>query len=229
MSLEPQSSEGIIMKVVDFREYDQILTILTPHQGLIKLFMKKFKPSASKPIIKLSPITKVEFQYTEGKNGMGKCLEIHPLDSYLKLREKLSFLETAGKLINAILSSQIDYRPIPLIYNLLSFYLEKIPTIPHLKAFEASFLIKIIKHDGLLNAELSCSLCQKELLTVCIHQHEHFCETHAPLDSLKLNADEFLAYLQLAACQSLSELNLLEIPELLPSKIELLFSCKISH
>jgi DNA repair protein RecO (recombination protein O) len=226
---KPELTEGIILKVIDFRDYDQIMTVFTPEMGIVKWIIKKRKPATGKTLQKLSPITRAEFIYTYTKSDLWKCKEVIILDTYVKLREKYAWIETAGKLIHAVLISQTNHKPAPRLYQLLNYTLEKIPLVANPKLLEISFMLKILKNEGLMNTELTCSHCSKELQALHIAENEYFCGAHAPLGALELDYNEILAYLQLAACQTLSELQAIEMPESLPKKVEILFSAALEH
>lgn len=213
-------TEGIILKVIDFRDYDQIMTVFTQERGIVKWILKKGKPVQGKPQGKISPLTCAEFIYTETKGDIWKCREISALNHYLKLRENYGWLETAGRLIQRILESQAEQKPAPRLYKLLNAYLEKIPLTMSLPALEISFILYLLKHEGLINLDLHCSVCQKPLQSLHMVRGDHFCNIHAPLDAFVFDEEETLAWMQLAACQTFSELQTIAIPESLSLKAE---------
>ncbi len=220
-------TEGIILKVIDFGEYDQIMTVFTRERGIIKLIFKKKKPSQENPMVKISPLVRAEFIYSETKGGIWKCREISTFNHYLKLRENYAWLESAARLINCILISQEEQKPAPKLYQLLTLYLEKIPLTSNLHSLEISFMALILKHEGLINVDLHCSLCQKPLHSLHISRGDHFCSIHAPLDAFVLDDAETLAWLQIIASQTFTELQSVTIPSSLPPKIENLFKSLI--
>jgi DNA repair protein RecO (recombination protein O) len=222
-------SEGVILKVIDFHDYDQIMTVFTPERGIVKWIYKKGRPTSAKPQTKISPLVRAEFLYTESKGDIWKCREISIINNYFKLREDYAWLETAGQLIQWILSSQCEHKPAPKLYRLLIAYLEKIPFATNRYALEISFLVYLLKHEGLINFDLYCSLCQRPLQSLYMARGDHFCSVHAPLDALFFDEDETLAWMQIAACQSFSELNKLTIPETLSTKACHLFQNLINH
>lgn len=214
-------TEAIVLKVIDFREFDQIITAFSLERGIVKWIYKK-RSSKKKPLTKISPLMKGEFIYLETKGEIWKCREFSLLNYSCKLRDNYDWLLTAGKLIHWILASQALQKPASRLYRLLSVYLEKIPFIPFMKTVELSFLIKLLQHEGLLNPHLHCLICQKPLQSLHIMQGEHYCRSHAPPEALIFQEDETLAWLQIAACQTFSELQKIPIPETLPAKAEAL-------
>lgn len=218
----PQRTEGIILKVIDFRDYDQIMTVFTPDRGIIKLLMKK-KKLDSNSSVKLSPLTRAEFVFTPNQGEIWKCKETAILNYYLKLREQYAWLETSGRFIKSIFLTQIEHKPAPLIYKLLLVYLEKIPHMPNMESLEISFMLKILKHEGFINTDLHCSTCRIPLTKLSITRGDHYCSIHAPKGSIPFNEEETLSFMQLAACQTFSELKAIPISEHLNSKTQHLF------
>lgn len=216
-------TEGVILKVIDFRDYDQIMTVFTPERGIVKWIFKKGKPAQGKPHNKISALARGEFVYSESKGEIWKCREISIFNHYLKLRENYAWLQAAGNLIQWILISQVEQKPAPKLYRLLISYLEKIPLTTNLPSLQMSFIIHLLKHEGLINFDLHCSLCQKPLRSLNIAHGNHFCNIHAPVDSLIFNEDETLAWMQTAACKTFSELQAVSMPDNFLQKAETLF------
>lgn len=222
-------TEGVILKVIDFRDYDQIMTVFTLERGIVKWIYKNKKPPAGIALTKISPLSRAEFVYTETKGDIWKCREISIFNHYLKLRENYASLETAARFINWISISQVEQKPAPKLYRLLVTYLEKIPLSSNPRTLEISFLIHLLQHEGLIHFDLHCSLCQKPLRSLHIARGDHFCPIHAPLDALVFNEEETLAWMQIAACKTFKELQMISVPESLPQKAEILFKSLIQH
>ncbi len=216
-------TDGIILRVIDFRDYDQIMTVFTQERGIVKWIFKKSQKTNKSIPEKLSPIVRAEFIYTESKGDIWKCREISISNQFLKLRESYARLETAARLINWILLSQVEHKTVPRLYQLLITYLEKISLSNNLPSLEISFLIHLLKHEGLFNVNLHCSICQKPLRSLQMCHGDHFCTIHAPIDSIIFNEEETLAWMQVAACKTFSELQAIAIPAKLPELSEKLF------
>lgn len=142
-------SEGIILHEIPYGNNDQILTIFTSDQGLLKLFCKKGRHKKDKNM-RPSPLTKVDVVYREKQSDLYACEEISIIESFLPLRKELSYLQAGCDLIRAVYASQMAGRPAPLLYQLLNYYLEKISLIPDPKVLVASFKLKVLRHEGLL-------------------------------------------------------------------------------
>lgn len=215
-------TEGIVLKVVDFGEYDQILTVFTPERGVVKWIVKKYQ-AKGRLLNKISPLSRAEFFYIETKGEIWKCREMTLLNPYLKLRENYAWLETAGRFLNWIVTSQMEQKPAPKLYSQFMIYLEKIPLLSNLPALELSFLIQILKHEGVINLDFCCSLCQKPLQKLHLMQGSYFCTSHAPFGSFTLNEEESEALLNISKSQKFSELQTISIPKTIVEKAFSLF------
>src|SRR4051812_11420520 len=101
MNSELNKAEGIILHAVPYGNYDQILTVFTKDQGVIKLFCKKGKIGGRR----FTPLVKIECIFREGKSELHSCEEIFILDSYLHLRNRLIDLEAGCHLIQSVYKS----------------------------------------------------------------------------------------------------------------------------
>ena len=83
-------TEGVILHAsLNFRDYDQILTVFTPDEGIVKFIVKR-SLTANGSIN--SPLTRVEFVYSKGKSDLLLCREISLLKMHLELRKKIEWL-----------------------------------------------------------------------------------------------------------------------------------------
>lgn len=147
--MELKNTEGIILNVIPYQNFDQILTLFTPERGLLKFFCKKSKTKSQR----FAPLTKVEVIYIEKKSELFVCEEINPIQSYLNLRNNLSHLQASCDLLRDVYSTQFVDKPAPLLYQLLNFYLDKISVIQDPYVLSLSFKLKILKHEGIFDWE----------------------------------------------------------------------------
>lgn len=142
----PSRTEGIILQNTPYRNDDQILTLFTADQGLLKLFCNKSNSRGQR----YTPLMKVEIVYREKKSEIFACEEISLLQSNLQLRNELSHLQVGCEMIRAINKSQVVGRSAPLLYQLMVYYLDKISHVEDPWILDASFKLKILNHEGLL-------------------------------------------------------------------------------
>jgi DNA repair protein RecO (recombination protein O) len=170
-SLEVQCAEGVILHMIPYRNYDQILTVFTSQQGVLKFFCKKGKGQ------RYMPLTRAEFAYREKKSELFACEEISIVDSYVQLRNQFVHLQAGCDLIRTVSASQVVGKAAPLVYQLLIFYLDKIPNVADAWTLALSFRLKILKHEGMLNIESNqlddFSTAEMELLIILTYSQSY--------------------------------------------------------
>ncbi len=152
--MQIQRAEGVILQSLNFQDYDQILTVFTREEGLIKLIVKRARHAKSGRGGFTAPFTQAEFIYKEGRGEIFTCSEVSVIHQHLGLRRSLSVLEAACDIIKALLLVQPIQAAAPQLYDLLILYLTHIPRLRDPYALAASFRLKLLKHEGLLGNEI---------------------------------------------------------------------------
>lgn len=218
------STEGIILRVIPFRDYDQIISIFTLEAGLVKVLYKGSSTKSKKGKGLCMPLTKVEVSYREKRGEVFGCHELNCREIFLSLRKNLCFLEVACDLLQVILDSQLIGKSSPQLYHLLCYYLHKIPQTVNPCLLGASFRLKLLKHDGLVGFPFSCSECGEFLHhEAFIYGSESWCRKHHLDRSQSWNLNELQTVYCLANSQSFKEICLLDVQPRLQNKIAAFF------
>ena len=157
-------SEGIVLNVLNFREVDQIVTVFTENEGVMKFFSKR--GNAGKKECKSLTLTRAEFVYTIGKSELYPLQEISPKEHFLQLRQNLKDLTVACEFLKSILDTQMMHKPAPYLYKLLIAYLSRISGFANYEALESSFRLKILNHEGILDLSSGSFFSEQELYLV---------------------------------------------------------------
>jgi DNA repair protein RecO (recombination protein O) len=212
-------SEGVILQVVKYQEHDQIHTVFTPDNGLIKIFSSGAILSKA-GLRGINPsLAKVELIYAEGKNDLHKGKEISMLSPHIHLRQENKRLESVLEMAKTLLKSQLSYKPAPDLYRLFIYYIEKLKDISNAGVLTASFQMKLLKHEGWLNLSFICSKCHSPLQDLSLFEGETYCPMHAPTSSFLFNEEEALQLYLLAYTRSFAELASLHLPSCVKEKI----------
>ena len=224
--MQADRTEGIILQAIKFQDYDQIITVFTPADGVVKFFVKgALRPKYNQGAL-TAPLSRAEFVYKRGKSELLVCQEISMLNQHLSLRQDIDQLEAAFDLLLALISSQLGDTPAPDLYNLLVSYLEKLAIHSDPWALAASFRLKILRHEGRLGLSQNCAHCNTALQTLYFSEGECYCRSHAPPGSQEFDPEEIELLLALAYCRTHGQLAALTISSALRHKIKLLFqSC----
>lgn len=217
-------TEGIVIQAVAFRDYDQIVTLFTPDNGLVKAILKGSNRKGRKSGGPCSPLTRIELSWTDGKGEIGRGEEFFTTHHYAALRQNLVLLEAGCDLLRAIQQSQFVGKASPDLYKLLLYYLDKLSTSPDPAVVTASFRLKLLKHEGLLSIPFHCFACQEPLKDAFYHSGAVFCAKHRPPMGILLSMDETTLMESLANCQSYSSLVKIILTPSLSKKITTFFS-----
>ena len=223
MSHTFQTTEGLILRVIPFKDYDQILVLFT-EKGLIKVIEKGGRSKSRGKKGLCTPLTQVELIYSERRGEIFCCHEIHCLDSFTILRQELLFLEVASDFLQALLTSQLPGKEAPQLYALLLFYLKKIPLTASPWILATSFRLKLLKHDGLSVFPFICFECGSTLeQEAFVREADCGCILHQPQASRVWVVADLQKMYQLATCQNYRELNGCDISQQLQNQVRLYF------
>ena len=75
-------------------------------------------------------------------------IDATPLNLHSALRTSLSHLNAAGTILRALFRSQLPGKPSKLLFHLTLAYLHHLPEATSPDSFTASYLLKLIKHEG---------------------------------------------------------------------------------
>lgn len=155
-----EKNEGIVLRATLYREKDRILTLFTKNQGCISLIMKGVSNKNYHLLALSSPLSQGEYLYTKGNSSLYSFQDGTLLDEHLLLRKKWSYLEAAGEMGRLLLKSQMHGEPAPLLYLLFTTYLKQIPSFENPSHLIASFILKLLHHEGVLGETEFSSLLQ---------------------------------------------------------------------
>ena len=136
------TDHGLVLRSFDYKEKSRIFTLFSRKEGIISLISRKALANLT------TPLCYGEFLYYKGRGDLYSLKEGRILDMHLPLRASYDLLQVATKMLQSILDSQLPGKPTPELFDLLLAYLKQLPRNPD--ALYASFLLKLLKHEGLL-------------------------------------------------------------------------------
>lgn len=224
--MQTYRTEGVILQACNFQDYDQILTLFTHDEGIVKLIVKGANRPKQRGGAITTPLTRLEIEYSKGRNEIQKCQSLSLLNPHLNLRNHLPALEASCEIIKSIQRTQQPSVPAKNLYVLLNRYLEKIPDFNDPFILSASFMLKILRHDGLFTIapqETRCSVCTTPLNSHFLFAGEAFCSQHAPNGSLCFSSEEIDLMILLAYCRHFDPLTHIPMTPDLYQKIKEFF------
>ncbi|MCX6989647.1 MAG: DNA repair protein RecO [Chlamydiae bacterium] len=219
--------KAIVLRAVPFKDRQSILTLLSEEKGIVSMIVKGLSKSRPHLIACINPLCQAEFIYTEGRSDLLKCVEASVIDTHFALREKYSFLEQGLQLAKILLESQYPGKSTPALYALFSCFLKQIPSFREaLPTLSSSFLLKLLKHEGLLLLDATCSACL-ELKEIHVYGGDMYCKRHAPVGSFSFSEMEWKILELLAQAKSFEALRQTSLENAFREKIELYFQSRM--
>lgn len=210
-------TEGIVLRVIPFRNTSQIVTLFTKDAGLIKVFYTPRKNN------RCTPLTKVELLYRERDGEIFSCHEMSPLDFFQDIRKELAYIQTASELIEILQNTQWIGKKAPRLYSLLCFYMNKVSTTSNLLTLVSSFKLKQLLHDGLIHLPFLCSVCGVSLCDEAFNEGQDMrCDKHALPHQTKWSKEELDVLLCLTFSESYKLISQIPIEDTLKKKIDIL-------
>lgn len=222
-----QKCEGIVLHAIKFKDYDQILTLFTPNLGLLKMLIKGAYSRRLGQGANLDILHQAEFVFTKRHNALAVCRERKVLNSNFELRKSLSSLESSCTMAKAVLCSQVEERPADQLYELLKCYLKRISLSNQPAILASSFLLKLLRHEGLFGLTPCCNICSIDLNEYFVYQGECYCSSHSPIEAIPLSIFEAKSLFTLAFSRSFSDIENTPLEPDLEKKIKWLFDSLI--
>ncbi|QVL58110.1 MAG: DNA repair protein RecO [Simkaniaceae bacterium] len=223
--MNDEKTEGIVLKAVPFKENDRILSLFTPDQGVMSLYVRGLSRKNPSLVNLATPLCRAEFLFRKGRSDLHRFIDGSIIDLHLPMRRSYRHLEYAGKMLQAILKSQMPGKGAEGLYYLLSSYLKKLPDSPLPETLWTSFELKLLKYEGLLAIHDTCLSCGKEKASH-ISEGESRCEKCCHPMSLPFSDLDWKTLLVLSHARTFAPfINL----ELSPSFIQAIESIFISQ
>jgi DNA repair protein RecO (recombination protein O) len=221
--------EGIVVQSIPFKDYDRIVTLFTPREGLIRLVVKGALRSDKGKGYGMEPLAQVEVLYTQGRGDLCSCFESTVLNSNVALRSHLLLLRSACEMLQIVSATQQQGKPASDLYELLIAYLQRLPAAQEPRTIASSFRLKTLRHEGLFSLHFYCALCHSLLDGESFHYgNELFCKNHASKEAMVFSKEERDLLLILAFCRDFNILRDLPLSDTLLHKICCLFEHSIA-
>lgn len=215
--------EGLIISTAPFQDYNRIMTVLTPNEGLLKFILKGSAHTKNGGATSSTPFMVVELIYTKARSELLKCHEISMLEHNLALRNHLATLAAACDMLQVVKATQMPGKSCPGLYQLLLAYLRKMPAAHDPATLSASFRLKTLRHEGLWRNFSRCSHCECEVVDHYIFAGNTYCKLHTPPYALEISFSEKEIFELLAFSRDLSLMASLPMTQDLTKKIKHLF------
>lgn len=212
--METLEVEGLIIQTQPYQDRLMIGQLFTK-EGLLN-----FIYTTKKNLPSLTPLTLGCFILRKKSSShFYKVTDSYIVDHFLQIRSSLQQLQAAGSILHALKTTQLSEKPSPSLFSLTKLYLSQLKKTTNPHVLEASFFMKLLKHEGLLNDQKICYKCQVPRIDF-IESGRLLCQLCAPQKALSFKEEEFQTFLCLCHSQSFQELERLTLSQELHKKIK---------
>ena len=218
MTIKDKTTEGIVLRSLEYKERQRILTVFTEQFGLISVIVKGLSKKSHHLLALTTPFSQSAFVLRRQRSELFNFLDGTLLDEHLSLRGTFAHLQAAGRLGQAILRSQLPEKAAPDLYALFVSYLKQIPHLTDPTSLLLSFQLKLWKHEGHLELSDECSSCQATP-THYLQEGESVCSLHAKSHAQSFSAKEWTTLKELLHVRSFQKLQTIPASPQLIEKI----------
>ena len=162
--MQPQVSDAIILRHINYGEADRIVTFFTPDLGRRKGFARGARKSRKRFGPGLELFAQVRMHWTAPKSGELLSLrEVDLVDLRTGLRNDLDAMALAGygcELVEELIGDDPAH---PETYHLLRAFLDHLATNGYTAESRMLFELRLLNHVGYVPHLLHCSECDNEL------------------------------------------------------------------
>lgn len=205
-NLEPMfiQEEALVLKSAPFEEKTFIVDLFCENTGIVKVFVRGVQPG-------LEPYTHISVVLQKGRKDLYYLKEFSLLARLPKERTP-PILEVSYRLYEALEGATRDAQ----IYALYKAFLENLHLAKKPRNILASFLLKLLRHEGLLSIDRAAG-------ATIFAEGEWFTEKEAPVWGLHLSEKEVEDLLIITTSRSLWEIDEKNLSEAFLMKINQIF------
>jgi DNA repair protein RecO (recombination protein O) len=143
-----EEHEGLVLRAIDYKDRQRILTLLTPDRGILSLIIKGISPKKPHLLALSTPLMHAEYLMRAQRSELYSFVDASPLTTHSNLRASLPHLTAATTILRSLLSTQLPGKPSELLFRLTLSYLHHLPSAPDPEPLTSSYLLKLLKHEG---------------------------------------------------------------------------------
>lgn len=184
-----RSVDGIVLRCTPLRDVSWVSAAYTKELGLISFVTPKSKAARAA----IQPYARLELVVRPAKSGdLFRLVDYSSINAYLPMRENLSRMRSAALCASALLKSQMPGKPSEGLFIALCRHMEEIAKSEEPRRIGAQFVIKLLKHDGLLEAPPVCSECGRAIGPAVFSHTGIICPNCSKQAETELSAFEYL-------------------------------------
>ena len=137
---------GIVLTSTPLKENSCVFTLFTKELGIVSCFAHGLSSKNLRKRVLTTPLSYGSYELKKKKGAFhlhdGSSLSLIPKNEFANVT-------LVGSLLRYIKKTQLEQKPAPALFDLLIYYVKKCSSMGNVQAMHASFLLKLMKHEGM--------------------------------------------------------------------------------
>ncbi|BAE81627.1 conserved hypothetical protein [Chlamydia felis Fe/C-56] len=182
---------AIALKNLPLGKNHCVTTIFSP-LGLLSFFAKHGQTLHCDFREALIPLSLGIYSLDYSPPKMRKLISAEVNNPFSEIKSSFPLLQAAGKMGQSILESQWQEKPSQKLFSLFLNFLHRLPESKNPEMFSATFLLKLLQYEGILDLSSTCATCKQHIPTQQCYRHKgmKFCLEHGPESAVSIENEE---------------------------------------
>jgi DNA repair protein RecO (recombination protein O) len=158
-----QKTPSLVIRTSHYSETSVIVSLYTLEEGKVRCIAKGARRPKSPFTGKMEPLNELEAVYIHGKSDLYTLQECSIIKSRMAIREDLTRLNIALRILALLDETQADYDPNASVYHLAIECLDAIERLADSSAVFLFFRVRLLDESGYAPEYKRCVFCSKEI------------------------------------------------------------------
>ncbi len=218
-----KQATGIVIKVVNYRDYDRIISILSEQNEIISILARGVRSIKSKRAGSLQLFTKITADIVKTSNSLYTLRTVKIVDYYHDLKNEFENFTYYNYFLEMIFKVHFNSEDQYGFYDLLQKMIELHRKGNKIEGLRFLFDVQLLKYLGLSPQIKHCSACHKtNILTMDARSGGYICHSCYNYKMVKYSQKSLIVLKQLVTCD-VDELNSIKLSENVISELKNFF------
>lgn len=182
---------GLVLHVLPLEHMHSVITLFSP-LGILKCFAKQGQALHCEFREALIPFSLGHYTLDYRPPKIRRLLHAELCQTFAEVQASYVHIHAAGMMVRGILTSQLPEKPSQPLFSLLLNFLHYLPKSKNPDMFAATFLLKLLQYEGILDLSSICSQCKHSLEDSTCYRYQglKFCSQHRPAPAIPIEIEE---------------------------------------
>ncbi len=160
------NDSAIVIRTYKLNEADRIVVFLTEQNGKVRAVAKGVRKMKSRFGSMMEPVNHLTLQLHKGRGELDFVVEVQALNQFPKIRSRLTALDSAHSILEAVDAAAIEGRPKPRLFQMalgaLNFLESSSPDDGLRRIVVPAFYLKLLALEGFMPVLGECVICSSK-------------------------------------------------------------------